>query len=129
MKYLLDTHVLIWLAENSPKLPPEIKEHIVHPKNVIYISSASLWEITIKLNLRKLDFKFTLDELLDAIENSDFEMLHINNTHLKSLSVLPSLHKDPFDRLLIATAVADGLTIITIDENIKKYDVNWTWQK
>ena len=127
MRYLLDTHVLIWLAENSPKLPLEIKELVKHPMNVISVSSVSLWEIAIKMRLGKLDIDFTLDELLIAVENSDFEILQIDSNYLKSLSVLPFLHKDPFDRLLVATAVVDGLTIITVDENIQKYDVNWVW--
>ena len=127
MKYLLDTHVLIWLAENSPKLPLEIKELVKHPMNVISVSSVSLWEIAIKMKLGKLDIDFTLDEFLVAVENSNFDILQIDSNYLRSLSVLPLLHKDPFDRLLVATAVADGLTIITVDENIQKYDVNWVW--
>ena len=127
MRYLLDTHVLIWLAENSSKLPYEIKELVKHPTNVIAVSSVSLWEIAIKMKLGKLDIDVTLDELLAAVENSDFEILQIESSYLRSLSTLPFLHKDPFDRLLIATAVADGLTIITADENIQKYDINWTW--
>ena len=127
MRYLLDTHVLIWLAENSHKLPLKIKELVKHPMNVVFISSVSLWEIAIKIKLGKLDIDFTLDELLFAVENSDFEILQIDNNYLRSLSVLPFLHKDPFDRLLIATAATEGLTIITVDENIQKYDVMWVW--
>ena len=127
MRCLLDTHAIIWLAENSYKLPLKIKEIIRQSENEIYISSVSLWEIAIKMNLDKLDLDFTLGELLIAVKENDFCVLQIEDDYLKNLSELPFLHKDPFDRLLISTALAEDLTIITIDENIQKYDVKWEW--
>ena len=69
----------------------------------------------------------TLDELLEIVQNRDFNILQIEDNYLNRLSDLPYIHKDPFDRLIIATALAEDLTIITIDENIQKYDVNWIW--
>ena len=79
------------------------------------------------MKLGKLDIDFTLEELLTAVENSDFGILQIENSYLKSLSALPFLHKDPFDRLLISTAISENLTIVTVDENIQKYGVPWIW--
>jgi PIN domain nuclease of toxin-antitoxin system len=128
MRYLLDTHAVIWLAKNSPKIPIGIKDIVIQAENSIYISSVSFWEIAIKISLGKLDLDFTLEELLYAVEGSDFGILQIENDYLKYLSKLPLLHKDPFDRLLISTALAEDLTIITADENIHKYDVAWLWQ-
>ena len=127
MRYLLDTHVIIWLAENSNNLPLNIKEIVAQSDNEIYISSVSLWEIAIKMNLGKLDLNFALDELLIAVKNNDFCVFQIEDEYLQNLSKLPFLHKDPFDRLLIATALAEDLTIITIDKNIQKYEVSWIW--
>ena len=127
MKYLLDTHAVIWLIEDSHKMPLKIKEIVKLPENDIYICSISLWEIAIKINLGKIKLNMTLDELLDNIKNSYFDILQIEDRHLKTLSKLPFLHKDPFDRLIISSAITEDLTVITIDENIQKYDVPWIW--
>jgi len=127
MSYLLDTHAVIWYFENSLELPGKIEELIDDPTISIYICSISLWEIAIKINLGKLNLKLPLDELLDSIKNREFNILQIENEYLQGLVDLPFIHKDPFDRLIIATAVAEDLTIITIDENIQKYDVNCIW--
>jgi PIN domain nuclease of toxin-antitoxin system len=127
MRYLLDTHAIIWCFEHSKELPREIEELIDNPEFNIYICAVSLWEIAIKMNLGKLDLKFTLDELLGVVQNRDFNILQIEANYLKKLSDLPYIHNDPFDRLIIATALAEDLPIITIDENIHKYDVKWVW--
>ena len=81
----------------------------------------------IKSNIGKLDMLLSFDELLDTIENSELSVIPIENNYLKRLSKLPFIHKDPFDRLIIATALLEGLTIMTVDENIQKYDVPWIW--
>ena len=128
MKYLLDTHVIIWYYENLSKIPPEINKIIDNPRNNIYISSASLWEIAIKINLNKLTLNFTFDKLINDIKKGDFEILQIEDKYLKKLANLPLIHKDPFDRLLVATVLADNLTLITTDENIHKYKISWIWK-
>ena len=125
MKYLMDTHAIIWHFEGSLKFTPTVNKIIDNSK--IFISAVSLWEITIKLNLRKLSVSFTISELLNDIKKRDLTILQIENAYLTGLSELPFIHKDPFDRLLIATALAEDLSIITIDENIQKYDVPWVW--
>ena len=124
MGYLLDTHTIMWYVGNSPNpLSLNMKELISNNENYIYLSSVSLWEIAIKVNLGKLTLSLTFDKFLDRIMNSDFNILQIENEYLRKLADLPFLHKDPFDRLLIATAVAENLVIITADESIHKYDV------
>jgi PIN domain nuclease of toxin-antitoxin system len=128
MKYLLDTHAVIWYLEDSSQLPPNTKEIIDKNENRICLSSVSLWEIAIKISLGKLKLIMPLHEIFDNIEKGDFEVLQIENDYLRILSVLPFIHKDPFDRLLIATALAENLTIITADESIYKYDISWIWQ-
>jgi PIN domain nuclease of toxin-antitoxin system len=127
MKYLLDTHALVWYFENSPKMPEETGRRIANGNHANYISSVSLWEIAIKKSLGKLDTKLTLDELLSDVHSSALTVLQIEDAYLKGISQLPPVHKDPFDRLIVATALAEGLTIITADEHIRKYDVPWIW--
>jgi len=127
MRYLLDTHVIIWMVEDSPNLPLAIKEIIKNPKNRIVICSISLWEIAIKMSLGKLTLSLTFNELVDILRNGDFDFVQVEDEYLHCLSKLPLLHKDPFDRLLISIAIVEEMTFITIDENIRKYDVPWIW--
>jgi PIN domain nuclease of toxin-antitoxin system len=127
MRYLLDTHAIIWLIDESPKMPQGIKDIIINPQNQIFISSVSLWEIAIKLNLGKLDLKMGLNELLSSIRRSEIIVLQIEDAYLQGLSSLPFIHKDPFDRLIITSAITENLTIITTDENIQKYTGSWIW--
>jgi len=127
MKYLLDTHALIWYFEDSVDMPVKITNLIDDPIYQKFISATSLWEIAIKSNIDKLNMRLSFDELLDIIESSELAVIPINSAHLKGLSKLPFIHKDPFDRLLISTAIAEKMTLITIDENIQKYDVLWAW--
>ena len=127
MKYLLDANAIIWYFEDSKNLPQRVAKIIDDPLNTIVISSLSLWEIVIKMMLGKLNFKMSFDELLTAINEYDFEIIQIENDYLKELFNVQRIHKDPFDRLLIATAVADNLTLITSDDDIQKYNVKWIW--
>ena len=127
MKYLLDTHTLLWYFENPARLSSEIVRIIDDAGNQIFISPVSFWEIAIKVNSGKLRLKLGFDELLDNIEAGNFTMVQIENEYFKKLAALPFIHKDPFDRMLISTALAENLTIITTDENIHKYDVKWVW--
>ncbi|MDR1689830.1 MAG: type II toxin-antitoxin system VapC family toxin [Clostridiales bacterium] len=127
MRYLLDTHVVIWYYEGSAYLPKRIESLIDNLLNEIYISSVSLWEMAIKMNLGKLKLALPLNEMLDSIRNREFNILQIENAYLEALEYLPFIHKDPFDRFLISTAIAEGLTVVSADENIQKYDVAWVW--
>ena len=127
MKYLLDTHTVLWYLGNSPSLSIKVKEIIINRENSVSVCSISLWEAAIKANLGKLKSNLTFEEFLNKIENSDFEILQIKEKYLRRLSVLPFIHKDPFDRLLIAIALVENLTILTADENVRKYEVSWMW--
>ena len=127
MKYLLDTHALIWYFEDSPDMTIEVANIIDDPTCKKFISVTSLWEIAIKSNIGKLNMRLSFHDFLDVIESSELSILPIENNHLKGLFKLPFIHKDPFDRLLISTAIAEKMKLITIDENIQKYDVPWVW--
>lgn len=118
--YLLDTHVLLWCLENSPKLKPKIKQLVQDPNNIMYVSSVSVWEIIVKKMLGKLNVP---DNLQEIIEKTGFKPLAMTFEDALTLEALPNLHADPFDRLLIAQAKCRQLIFITHDEHCKKYPV------
>lgn len=124
MKYLLDSHVILWLAYEDHKLSEVAKEILLDPKNEIFLSAVSFWEIGLKFQLGKLDLKGHNPELLKAgfDQYFDFEELDLNMEDALTIYKLDaSIHKDPFDRMLIWQALIHGLTFITADENIKRY--------
>jgi len=127
MRYLLDTHTLIWYFEESPSLPKATFKLIDNDEIEVYVCGVSLWEIAIKASIGKLEMRFSFDKLLRMLAYTNFTILHIADEHLKGIANLPHIHKDPFDRLLISTARSERMTIITIDENIHKYDVLSMW--
>ena len=121
MKCLLDTHIVLWLAENSPKLSNAAKAIILDETNEKYVSVASCWEVSIKLSLNKLGLVGGTAELFRIIQDNGFELLHVLEEHLIVLETLPFHHRDPFDRLLIATAIANNLVLLTDDAQILAY--------
>ena len=124
MKNLLDTHVILWYL-NGEKLSANTQELITSGEN--YVSVISLWEIAIKMNIGKYSFNGGYSAFLNLVNSNGFSILPINNEYMERLFELPFIHRDPFDRLLIATAKVEKLVLITADENIQKYDVDWTW--
>jgi len=128
MKYLLDTHVVIWHFEGSEKLSDKIKNDILfNSKNHLFVSVASLWEVAIKMNIGKYNFDGGFPAFNKLVKSNEFEVLQIKDEYMERLFTLPLIHRDPFDRLIMATALAEDFTIITIDENIQKYEVSWIW--
>ena len=117
---LLDTHVVLWWLEEPGLLRAEAREAIVHPNHDVYVSVASAWEMNIKSALGKLRIPDDLPQVLDA---NEFEVLDVTLSHAMGLRDLPAVHRDPFDRLLIAQARIEGLTIVTRDPRIGQYDV------
>ena len=126
-KYLLDTHVVLWVAANSPLLSNKAKDAILDIIAEKYVSIVSAWEVAIKLKTKKLTLVGGLSEFFRIIDDNGFFMLSVEREYLYQTLNLPDYHKDPFDRLLLATAVAEDMTLITVDENIQKYDIAWLW--
>lgn len=120
MQYLLDTHVLLWWLSDHPQLLPSTKELIANPDHVIYVSSVSIWEISIKTGLGKLTVPA---DYYNAIEAAGFAQLNVTHAHALQVAQLPNQHDDPFDRLLIAQALSDNLTLITHDQLFAQYPV------
>ena len=128
MKYLLDTHAFLWYFEDSKKLSETAANIIEDADMQKYVSIASLWEFSIKYSMGKLKFDGGLSNLWEMISRNEFIILPIKQQHLENIiSGLAFYHRDPFDRLIIATALTEDLTILTTDENIQKYDVSWIW--
>ena len=121
MNLLLDTHVLIWALENNPALSDKARKAIIDGGNMVFVSAASVWEISIKTAMGKLEVP---DNLIEEIEIHRFTQLSINSDHAKLAGELPPIHKDPFDRMLIAQADIEKLTLVTQDKQIKKYNIN-----
>src|SRR5438128_9594400 len=110
MRLLLDTHAFLWFVLNDPQLSAVAKALIEDPANDILISPASSWEIAIKVGLKKLDLFAPYDDFRDrGIAGNDFEILPIEPRHTSILTTLPLHHKDPFDRLLVAQALVEGV--------------------
>ena len=128
MKYLLDTHILIWHFEGSDNLSEKMKESVLfHSENQIFVSVVSLWEVAIKMNIGKYKFDGGFMAFRNLVKDNSFEVLPIKDEYMERLFTLPLIHRDPFDRLIIATAKSEAMTILTADENIQKYDVSWIW--
>ncbi len=119
-RFLLDTHVFLWCLNNSPSLNEQAKATITDGKNHVYISAATTWEISIKKALGKLEAPNDLDSI---VEKKRFSKLPISLYHGELAGQLPPIHRDPFDRMLVAQAQSEGLILVTGDPNIIKYDV------
>ncbi|MCL2105907.1 MAG: type II toxin-antitoxin system VapC family toxin [Oscillospiraceae bacterium] len=128
MNVLLDTHTILWaLEENEKRLTKRAFNAILSPGNQRFVSMASAWELAIKINSGKLSFEGGAKNFICQIESNGFLLLPIERTHVCRVESLPFHHRDPFDRLLVAAALCEGLTIITADENIPHYGVPCIW--
>lgn len=123
MNYLIDTHALIWYAEGDKRLPNRIKDLIVDRNNTVYYSHASIWEMAIKISIDKLAVQITLPAWEALLLANGFTLLPLQFKHFEHLLSLPFHHNDPFDRLLLAQALAEDFIIITHDKQFSKYPV------
>lgn len=119
-RLLLDTHVFLWWLADDPRLGPESRTAIAEPGNAVFVSAATAWEIAIKRALGKLEAPEDLDSL---VEQEGFTHLPITFFHGEQAGALPHHHRDPFDRMLVAQAQAEGLVIITRDLRLKAYGI------
>lgn len=119
-RVLLDTHVLLWWLADDSRLGPTARELIGDDRNIVYVSAASAWEASTKKAMGKLACPDNLDAI---VQDEGFEQLPISFFHGESAGALPALHRDPFDRMLVAQAQAEGLEIVTGDDAIRRYAV------
>lgn len=121
MNLLLDTHLLLWAASTPERLPAKAYNLLLDPGNQLIFSSASLWEITIKNGLERTDFNVDSRRLWRMLLVNGYRELPITSEHTVAVNELPPLHKDPFDRILIAQARVEGLVLLTVDKAVAKY--------
>ena len=127
MELLLDTHTIIWYVEDDPRLPKHIRQTLKDDSNNIYVSMISLWEISIKSRLGRLDMSKPLADVVSSLYDNFFEFLTVRLDHVFRLDTLEQYHKDPFDRMLIAQALAGNFALVGCDEVFDLYGVRRMW--
>lgn len=127
MKLILDTHVLLWFLSSDSKIPNYTLREI-EIADVCYVSMATLWEIAIKVSLRKLELDYTLSAFIKLISESGFKILPISASHVVNVANLQFHHRDPFDRLIIAQALTEDLRLVSQDAAFADYKVKLLWQ-
>ena len=126
MRYILDTQVALWIFKGEP-ISDKARKILDDAAAEVFISIASAWEIAIKVSMGKLKYTGGVKTFLGDIKLNEFGLLGVKESHIKLVEELEYHHRDPFDRLLIATAIAEDMTFLSADENVPKYDVKWLW--
>jgi PIN domain nuclease of toxin-antitoxin system len=121
MKLLLDTHLLLWAAGKPNRLPATARKLIDNPANELLFSAASVWELAIKRGLGRSDFQADPRLLRRGLLDNGYTELPILSDHVVAMESLPPIHKDPFDRLLVAQATVEGITLLTADSIVAEY--------
>ncbi|WP_142779069.1 type II toxin-antitoxin system VapC family toxin [Agrobacterium sp. T29] len=128
MKYLLDTHALLWWLNDHDRLSPDAREIISDPNNDLYVSAASAWEIATKFARGRLPgASLILPDFAGVIEQEGFLELPINSAHMVRSAMLQGEHRDPFDRILAAQSILENMALISIDEKIPSLGVMTRW--
>ena len=123
MRLLVDTHILLWFLEGNNLLSAARRQIIAEPQNDVFVSIASLWDTAIQISIGKLTLTASLADVIKQISAENIEILPISPAHILQVSTLPFHHRDPFDRLIIAQAQIEKLSVITEDQNFADYKV------
>ena len=126
MSYLLDTHTLLWSFYKEEQLSDAVRDTIENADE-LYVSIVTLWEIAIKQSIGKLDFKQSIVDIANECLRQDIQILDMKPEHCEIIKTLPIIHSDPFDRMIIAQAIHEKMTIISKDGKISQYPVNCLW--
>jgi len=127
MRFLIDTHTFLWFIHDSPQLSTNAK-NLLESDNDLWVSIASLWEIAIKVNISKLTLPNSYENFIpEQLALNDIEILPITMAHLAIYTTLPLHHRDPYDRLLIAQAITEKVSIISIDVTFDSYPISRIW--
>ncbi|MCX6351762.1 MAG: type II toxin-antitoxin system VapC family toxin [Bacteroidetes bacterium] len=127
MKLLLDSHTFIWFVNGDKSLPKKALSLIKDIDNTCYISIASIWEIALKVSLKKLELKSDFNKITGFLTDNEIEILPLTFEHIQTLIDLEFHHSDPFDRILISQSICEDLVIITKDSEFNKYKVKLKW--
>ena len=123
MTYLLDTHVLLWAAGEPQRLTPETQNLLRDPATDLTFSTASIWEVVIKSALGRSDFRVDPRQLRDGLLRNGYGELAIRSDHTLAVGQLPPIHNDPFDRILVAQAQVENITLLTMDAQLARYPI------
>jgi len=121
VKLLLDTHVLLWAAGRPERLSSKARRWLNDAENTLVFSVASLWEVAIKRSIGRRDFSVDPRQLRRGLLDNGYDELNVTAAHVLALSALPPLHKDPFDRMLVAQSAVEGITLVTSDRAVARY--------
>jgi len=128
MRLLLDTQAVLWFRAGDPRLSNAAREAIESPENSLMFSMAGLWELAIKISLRRLHLTYTLHEFVQQrLPESAIQLLDITPEHVYELLNLPLHHRDPFDRLMMAQCLADGINFVSADAELDAYGITRIW--
>ena len=128
MKLLLDTHIILWWISGQESFSPRAKTFLLSGEHALYVSIVSAWEVAVKVSIGKLpELNGGVKTFLAKVEEMPISLIGVEPCHIELIEKLPFIHRDPFDRLLISAAKMEGMTIITADENIHRYDVPTLW--
>jgi PIN domain nuclease of toxin-antitoxin system len=125
LRLLLDTHALLWALSASAQLPAFVREALEDPTNLVFVSAASVWEMAIKQARGKL--RYPAAELAAALRRASLIELAVTVRHAEAAASLPALHRDPFDRMLVAQARTEGLSLVSRDPAVEQYQVTLFW--
>lgn len=128
MDLLLDTHAFIWFMDGDDSLPERSINAIKDIRNDCFVSAASLWEIAIKLSLKKIELKSGFNKINNFILDNEIDILSITFIHLQKLITLPFYHRDPFDRIIISQGLSENFTIVTKDKEFENYTNAILWR-
>ena len=123
MKYLLDTHILLWILEDNESLSSRLRELLSAESASNYVSIATIWEIAIKASLGKLQLNGGVSNVVKYVESSGIEIINIEPSYLEIVENLEFHHKDPFDRLIIATAMKEKMVVVSTDQHFRSYEI------
>jgi PIN domain nuclease of toxin-antitoxin system len=121
MKLLLDSHLLVWSSSTSKRLSPVARSLINSPDNELFFSAASVWELAIKQHSKKYDVRVDAHLLRRGLLDNGYSELPVTGNHAVAIRSLPPIHKDPFDRILVAQATVEGITLLTADSIVARY--------
>ena len=128
MKYLIDTHTLLWIVTKDQKLSEKAKKLYLNTENLIFFSLASVWEIVIKISLKKLVIEESLKDFIQSqIKGNDIKILNIEIKHILSLENLPYYHRDPFDRLIISQSMNENIPVLGFNKVYDLYPIKRIW--
>lgn len=125
MKILMDTHIFLWLNLEPEKIPKHLYQFLLDYDNQLFLSHVSIWEMMIKSELGKLQLNQSIEEMITTqIQENDVKLLSIDLKHIYKLKDLPQIHKDPFDRLLIAQSISENMFLMSVDQKFSLYKLN-----